>query len=45
MTAAFIEELNHGSCDPRLWEYPTLEKAFVPGLLDDLVVWVRSITR
>jgi fermentation-respiration switch protein FrsA (DUF1100 family) len=26
-------------------EYPTLEKVFVPGLLDDLVAWVRSVTR
>jgi uncharacterized protein len=26
-------------------EYPTLEKTFVPGLLDDVVAWIRSVTR
>lgn len=26
-------------------EYATLEKVFVPGFLDDLVAWVRSVTR
>jgi pimeloyl-ACP methyl ester carboxylesterase len=26
-------------------EYPTLEKVFVPGMLDDLVAWIRSVTR
>lgn len=26
-------------------EYPTLEKRFVPGLLDDLTAWIRERTR
>ena len=26
-------------------EYPTLEKKFVPGFLDDVAAWIRSVTR
>ena len=48
VTVKVYPEANHlfmKAISGQVWEYPTLEKAFVPGLLEDLVAWVRSVTR
>ncbi|OFW11261.1 MAG: hypothetical protein A3H96_25615 [Acidobacteria bacterium RIFCSPLOWO2_02_FULL_67_36] len=48
VTVKVYPEANHlfvKAVTGQVWEYPTLEKAFVPGLLDDLVAWVSSVTR
>ena len=48
VTVKVYPEANHlfiKAVTGQVWEYPTLEKVFVPGLLDDMVAWVRSVTR
>jgi hypothetical protein len=48
VTVKVYPEANHlfvKAVTGQVWEYPTLEKVFVPGFLDDLVAWVRSVTR
>lgn len=48
VTVKVYPEANHlfiKAVTGQVSEYPTLEKVFVPGLLDDLVAWVRSVTR
>ena len=47
-TVKIYPEANHlfiKAVTGQVSEYPALEKVFVPGFLDDLANWVRSVTR
>jgi hypothetical protein len=48
VTVKVYPEANHlfiKATSGQVSEYATLEKVFVPGFLDDLMAWVRSVTR